>query len=346
MKPIHSSFVFLLLTPVLFFSCTPRITAVYAVLETDAVATEEDAADDPAIFIHPTNPSKCAIIGTDKDKGLSVYDTQGKMIRHHPFGRLNNVDLRQNVAWRGEKITIVGASNRTDNTVVFYQLDEQSLELHPMHEQKFVSQVDEVYGFCLYHNGGLYAFVVGKDGQVEQWMLSPGPESQLEAAVVRSFDVGTQCEGLVADDELAYLYVGEETVGIWKYGANPEDGDARTLIDAIRENKYLKSDVEGLTIYYGENGTGYLLASIQGNNSYAVYERDGENDYLLSFRIKNGEEIDGTSETDGIDVASQPFGQKWMGGIFVAQDGRNGRQNQNFKIVDWMSIEKVIQAGQ
>lgn len=342
MKPIFPAVIWMLLFLSLFFSCAPKMPAVYPVFETDPVASEDDAADDPAIFIHPQDPAKCAIIGTDKDTGLFMYDTQGRIIHYFAFGRINNVDLRQSVEWNGTKINIVGGSNRTDNTLVFYQLDEQSLDLSPMHEQKFTSAVDEVYGFCLYRNSGLYAFVVGKDGQVEQWMLSPDAQGRLAAKVVRSFDVGTQCEGLVADDELEYLYVGEETVGIWKYGANPEDGSTRTLVESIEANKYLKADVEGLAIYYGENGTGYLLASIQGNNSYAIYKRGGNNEYLLSFRIKNAGQVDGVSHTDGIEVTSQPFGKQWKRGVFVVQDARNKRENQNFKVVDWASIERLL----
>ncbi|MDP5027094.1 MAG: phytase, partial [Flavobacterium sp.] len=39
--------------------------------------------DDPAIWIHPTNPSSSLIIGTDKDSdgGLYLYDLNGKIIK-------------------------------------------------------------------------------------------------------------------------------------------------------------------------------------------------------------------------------------------------------------------------
>lgn len=65
---------------------------------------------------------------------------------------------------------------------------------------------------------------------------------------------------------------------------------------------HLTADIEGLTIYYAPNGKGYLMASSQGNNSYAMYERQGENRYVANFEITDGEKIDGTSDTDGIDV--------------------------------------------
>jgi 3-phytase len=52
-----------------------------------------------------------------------------------------------------------------------------------------------------------------------------------------------------------------------------------------------------------------------------------------SFRIGDGRGIDGTSDTDGIDVAATPLGASFPSGVFVAQDGENDGQTQNFKLV-------------
>ena len=41
-------------------------------LETQPVPHSGDAADDPAIWIHPTNTAESIIIGTDKQGGLAV----------------------------------------------------------------------------------------------------------------------------------------------------------------------------------------------------------------------------------------------------------------------------------
>lgn len=335
-----TSFIAILILMV--FSCQ-TIPVVYPALETEPVANRDDAADDPAIFVHPTDPSKHLIIGTDKQNGLMLYNTSGKQLRSYELGRINNVDLRREVAWNNGQITLLGGSNRTNNSIVFYSLDGQTQELRPLHEEEFISQLDEVYGFCLYQNQGIYAFVVGKDGQVEQWELRAKPDGQLAAEVVRTFDVGEQCEGMVADDELEVLYIGEENVGIWQYGANPDDGSVRKKIQLIRENKYLKADIEGLAIYYGPDQSGYLIASVQGNNSYALFDRRNDHQYLGSFRIKAAGAVDGVKQTDGIEVSSKAFNSQFPLGIFVVQDGKNSRENQNFKIVDWRQIAEVLQ---
>ncbi len=335
------------------FSCQSKFRTVYPAFETAPVNSTDDAADDIAIFIHPNDINKNAIIGTDKQRGLVVYDTKGSILHDYEFGRINNVDIRSNVPWNEGKITIVGGSNRTDNSLVFYQLNEETLELHSLLKAPVTSGVNEVYGFCLYkpkdhrdfenlEGPGLFAFVVGKDGVVEQWALSPTPAGILKAKLVRSFDVGSQCEGLVADDTRGHLYVGEEEVGIWKYSAQPNGGETRFKVQLIAENSHLKADIEGLTIYNLNENDGFLLASSQGNNSYAVFDRNDDNTFLGSFKIKSSDTVDGTSDTDGIDVTPLPFSPEYPSGVFIAQDGKNKGATQNFKVVDWRKIELVI----
>ncbi|MDQ3625125.1 MAG: phytase [Verrucomicrobiota bacterium] len=48
-----------------------------AKVETVPVPSPEDAADDPAIWIHPTNPEKSLLIDTDKQDALHVYNMDG-----------------------------------------------------------------------------------------------------------------------------------------------------------------------------------------------------------------------------------------------------------------------------
>ena len=63
----------------------------------------------------------------------------------------------------------------------------------------------------------------------------------VDAALVRTFNVGSQVEGCVADDEQGYFYISEEAIGIWKYGAEPEAGIARTQVDTTGAGGHLTS---------------------------------------------------------------------------------------------------------
>ncbi len=46
-----------------------------------------------------------------------------------------------------------------------------------------------------------------------------------------------------------------------------------------------------------------------------MYERQGSNRYVANFDITDGEKIDGTSDTDGIDVLGFGLGPKYPYGI-------------------------------
>src|SRR2546422_5069000 len=135
--------------------------------------------------------------------------------------------------------------------------------------------------------------------------------------MVRALKLGSLAEGCVADDELGFLYLAEETKGIWKFGAEPAAGSEGKLMARVGENG-LTADVEGLTIYFAAQGRGYLIASSQGNNTYKVYERGGDNRYVLTINPKDGR-IDDVSETDRVDVTSCPTARQFGEGLFNVQ---------------------------
>ena len=64
------------------------------VFETESVSSIGDAADDPAIWFNQANPTKSLIFGTDKRKGIHVYDIYGKELSFSELGATNNIDLR------------------------------------------------------------------------------------------------------------------------------------------------------------------------------------------------------------------------------------------------------------
>ena len=129
---------------------------------------------------------------------------------------------------------------------------------------------------------------------------------------------------------------------MWRYGAEPDSGNARTEVDRVGGN--LTADIEGMSIAYGKGGAGSLFVSSQGNNSYAVYSRGAANEFVRGFRIVGGNGIDGTSATDGIDVTTRSLGRLFPHGVFVAQDDANGARTQNFKLVPLQSIVRTLGA--
>lgn len=321
-----------------------QTASVVAIVETDPVTHTGDAADDPAIWIHPTNPTLSTIIGTDKKGGLVVYDLAGTQLQYLPDGNMNNVNVRYKFPLAGELVDLVTAGNRSNDSIGIYRVNPATRMLENA-SNTTVGVGITVYGSCMYRSassGQFYFFVNSKDGDVEQWRLFDDGTGEVTGVLERSFDVGTQTEGCVADDELANLYIGEEDVGIWKYGAEPQDGSARTQVDSVGSSGNLTADVEGLTLYYSSQGKGYLIASSQGADEYVIYEREGNNSYAGTFDIVGGTTIDGVSGTDGIDVTNFPLDTNFPNGVFVAQDGQNAGGNQNYKLVPWQDIALAV----
>jgi hypothetical protein len=109
-----------------------------------------------------------------------------------------------------------------------------------------------------------------------------------------------------------------------------------------------------LMIYYGPNGTGYLLVSSQGDHTIAVLERGGNNAHVGSVVIGDTDTIDQANETDGADVLNVPLGPDYPMGLLVVQDGANDPQvvmqddaeleniSTNFKFVPWHHVANTF----
>jgi len=162
----------------------------------------------------------------------------------------------------------------------------------------------------------------------------------MRESVQKIGELATVVEGCVADDERGHFYVSEETVGIWRYGAELDAGTSRLLVDAAGASGHLTADIEGLVIVPRPDG-GHLVASSQGNDSYVIYDRD-DYAYLGTFRVIDSPTTDGTQHTDGIDITSASLGSAFPGGLFVAQDGQQPGANQNFKLVPWDAILDAV----
>ncbi len=327
----------------------PATAIVSASVETAPVESFGDAADDPAIWVHPTDPGLSLIIGTQKRRGLNVYDLSGDLLQSIPAGRINNVDLRYGFDLAGRPVDVVAASNRSTDGIDIYVVDPRSRTLIEAADGVIPTGMRDPYGLCMYRSrrsGEYYVFVNDKDGLMRQWLLTAVDRRRVGAKLVREFSLGSQPEGCAADDETGALYVGEENVGFWRYSAEPSAEQAPVLVDSVGENGNLTADVEGIAIYYGPGGAGYLLVSNQGADNYALYQRHGENRFVGLFHViaDDASGVDGISETDGLDVSSAYLGAGFPHGLFVAQDGRNiaPAERQNFKLVPWERIAAAM----
>ncbi len=375
-----------------------EIPTAFATVETPYTVDEADVAegvlagdsDDPAIYVHPTDPAQSMVLATLKDGGLVVFDLAGNLLDtvfpaeygvDHGEIRYNNVDLVYGFPLGDTTVDLAVdlavASDRQNDTIAVFAIDPATRTVSDITAPDMITTIFGVddgeqtaYGLATYTEpatGNVYVYITQADGaQVAQLQLRAAGNGQVTAAVVRMITVpavsddpeDSQTEGLVVDRELGFLYVALEDgvdagLAIVKYDAAAEGGDNPEPL-ALLATDALLPDVEGLTIYYGPDGSGYLLASSQGDSTYAVYERAGDNAYLGSFAVGGRNGIDAANESDGADLINVSLGDAFPNGLLVVQDGANEPQylaendeelenrSTNFKFVPWENVANAF----
>ncbi|MGF6097819.1 phytase [Pseudomonas sp. 18175] len=320
----------------------PVLPEVAAVRQTDPVGRQGDAADDPAIWIHPEQPSKSRVLGTNKKQGLLAYDLDGKLLQELAVGRLNNVDVRPHFKLGAQTVDLAVASNRDHNSLSLFSIDRKTGELREAGEVP--TPLKAIYGICLFQpaSGEIYAIANDKDGTFLQYRLS-APDGRVQGELVRQFKVDSQPEGCVADDQRQRLFIGEEDVGVWAVDARADQ--PAKLTSVIKVGPQLHADVEGLALYQSDKRD-YLVISSQGNDSYLVVDAEPPFATHGAFRVglNAAAGIDGSSETDGLEVTAINLGGPWNQGMLVVQDGRKRmpEQTQNFKFVPWADVTRAL----
>ena len=306
---------------------------VTANVETEPVFAGDDAADDMCVLENIINPESSLIISSDKKYGIIVYDLEGVKLYDYEVGRINNVDILPSRSLQNKYI--VAGTNRTYNSIDIYLFNSAG-ELENLILRKEIPSLKDVYGITFYRDDfNTYLFISDKKGNVEQWSYN-NDEVNSEIKFVRKLKFSSLVEGLVADESKGKIYIGQERKGIWELNAFPSFDSQKKLI--FKKSKNFKPDFEGLALRDDGNGEGYLIASVQGSNGYLIIDRKSL-DAKIFFRIIDGDKIDGTTETDGIDVTSIKT-SKFPNGFFIAQDDDNDGLNQNFKLVEWNKILK------
>jgi 3-phytase len=320
--------------------------AVTPTVQTPPSYGEKDAADDPAIWVHPRDPALSLVIGTNKKDpgGLQVFDLHGRERQFLRSGELNNVDLRDDFPFVSGPGTLVAATDRTRDAVAVFRIHPRARTLEQL--GTLPTGLREVYGLCLYRSprtGAFHVFVSTEQGQVRQYELT-STRRRLSMDAVRSFDLGGKGEGCAADDEHGQLYLTREQRGLLRLAAEPDEGGDPVIVDeAGVDGENLVPDVEGVAIYDAGEGQGYVVVSSQGNSTFAVYRRGGSHEYLGSFAVRGGSGIDGASQTDGIAVTSSPLDDRFPAGLLVVHDQDNhDADTSNFKFVDWGDVARSM----
>jgi 3-phytase len=288
-------------------------------------------ADDPAIWLHPTDRSRSLILGTDKheDGALFVFGLDGRIVRDRTvrgLRRPNNVDVEYGLRLGGAEVDIAVVTERYAGKIRVYSLPDMK-EIDRGGIPVFEGEAErEPMGVALYkrpRDGAIFAVVGRKTGPTGsyfwQYRLDDGGDVAVGAVEVRRFGLWSgrkEIEAVAVDDALGFVYYADETVGVRKYLADPEATGAEREL-ALFATSGFAGDQEGISIYAVRDGTGYLLVSDQAADRFHVFPREGEPGKPHSHpRIKT---IPIRAHlSDGSEVTSAAVGAGFPRGLFVA----------------------------
>ncbi|UXX77673.1 phytase [Reichenbachiella carrageenanivorans] len=310
-------------------------------------------SDDPAIWIHPNDPAKSLILGTDKREnsqgGIFVFDLQGKedsTKRIKNIDRPNNIDITYGFA--------LDSTQRRD-LAIFTERGKKQIRVFSIPNMEPLdnggipvfedSESREVMGIALYKRAtddSLFAIVSRKgegspsNGYLYQYILYAEGGS-IKGKLVRKFGQFSggdgEIEAIAVDEKLGYIYYSDELYGIRKYYADPAMGDEQLSLFGLDG---FQEDREGISIYETSDSTGYLLVSDQQAHAFRVFSREGTPDDPHSHELIQVLPVQAV-ESDGSEVSNLTFNQDFPKGFFVAMS-----DNKTFEIYDWRDIEKEL----
>lgn len=301
-------------------------------------------ADDPAIWVNPADPAASLVLGTDKSKGLYVFDMTGKEVAFLEDGELNNVDIRP-FTLNGEEVWLASAAERGAEKLVFWIIRADGSIEHASPfafdgvPAEMAGQVKDIYGSALMRDpdtGRVSALVNYKSGDVIQWEVGE-TNGQLSLSFLRALKVPGQPEGMVSDDRTGQLYVGEEDAAVWQFPAWPEADNEGVVIADIPSDCFPRDDIEGMSIYDGPEGH-YLVVSAQGIHRAALFDLSTETPHCIGLVGVEAGDIDGVTETDGLDVSAAPLGETFPAGMMVMMDDQNEMFTTGFKYISFADI--------
>ncbi|MBI4877893.1 MAG: phytase [Acidobacteria bacterium] len=318
-------------------------------LATDAVSSD---ADDPAVWVHPTDPARSLIVGTNKVAApagaVVVFGLDGKT-RQTIAGidRPNNVDIEYGLKLGSETVDVAVVTERLKNRLRIFKIPSDGGPLTDITAN--TATEPEPMGISLYRrprDGAIFAIVSPKtgpkQGYLAQYRLEDDGAGRVKAVLVRRFGSylgGKEIEAVAVDDALGYVYYADEGYGIHKWHADPDHPEAARELASFGRTEFA-GDHEGIAIYARPNGTGYILCTdqIAGNTHYHIYRREGgpggPHDHARMIQCVRG----GADSTDGIEVTSAALGPQFPNGLLVVMNSGP----KNFLLYRWEDIASRI----
>jgi 3-phytase len=322
-----------------------------------------DDPDDPAIWIHPSDPARSVIIGT-----MKVAAPAGAIVVHGLDGQLrqtiggidrpNNVDVEYGFRLGGATVDIAVATERLARQLRIFRIDRTDGRLQDLGGVPILrteqGEAGAPMGIALYRrerDSAVFAIVAPKTGPHEgylwQYRLTDAGNGRPGATFVRRFGrfsgstvrEENEIEAVAVDDALGYVYYADEADGIHKWHADPDHPDAARELAHFGRSGF-QGDREGIAIYALEDGTGYIVCTdqLEGDSEYHLYPREGApgnpHDHSREVAVFRGR----ADATDGLEISSAALGSTLPHGVMIAMNSKP----MNFLVFRWEDIAAAV----
>lgn len=328
-----------------------------------STATLSNDPDDPAIWVHPSDPSRSLILGTMKvaaPAGAVVAFGMDGQIRQVISGidRPNNIDVEYGMPLGGRRVDIAVVTERLARQLRVFRIEPADGRLVdiggvPILEGQ-TGEAGAPMGIALYRRSrdeAIFAIVAPKEGPRQgylwQYRLIDSGGGRLAAKFVRRFGnfsatsvrEENEIEAVAVDDALSYVYYSDEANGVHKWHADPDHADAGRELAHFAKTGF-RGDREGIAIYALTDNTGYIVVTDQldEDSEYHFYPREGEagapHDHSREIAVVRG----GADATDGIEISSHALGPGLPQGAFVAMNSGP----RNFLVFRWQDVTPAL----
>src|SRR3546814_81370 len=250
--------------------------------------------------------------------GLEVYDLSGKRLGATPSGEVVALDVGYDVSIGDGAATLVAAVDSTSNHLRLFSMQGADLVEVAARARPLGFAAEGVCRFRKPRDSALYSFVVGDGGEVDQHILYATADGKRDARQVRRISVPSPLKQCVADGR-GQVYASEETVGIWRFDADPEADVSATLVDTPRLG-HIEEAVGGLALHDGGEGSRWLLASDASAGRINVYDRNRDDAYAGSFVVAAAGGDAAIGEPGPLFASGRAIGTDFPNGLLLVTD--------------------------
>ena len=196
-------------------------------------------------------------------QGLQLLNADGQVLSHMD-GRYKGLDLRA----KGDGLLVASLDSKRQQALLVGLSREKGWST-PLYLPKRDFAIE---GLCLYRDSARnsFLFLMGAEGVGEQWLVASADVPLADAQRVRGLSLPPQSEHCQADDASDSLYVNEENVGLWRYGAAAEAPLQRRPVDLRAPFGSIGKQAAGMAVVPGG-----LLALDPASATLHLYRQEG-----------------------------------------------------------------------